>query len=143
MTTPEYVTWDNTMSVGVDILDEDHQRLLDMFNGLLRTNVATRSKDDLQALLGGLREYTKVHFSREEEMMRQHDYPNLDTHLAAHRYFVDEIAKLSEEFDNGHAMMLRIDLILLLKEWLIEHIQSVDIQYKPFMIPASAGTVAG
>lgn len=133
MTTPDFVTWDANMSVGVGVLDDDHRRLLDMFNGLLRTNVATRGKEDLKALLTDLRDYTDVHFSREEAMMRVHRYPDLEAHLAAHRYFIDEIAKLQTEFESGHAMMLRIDLILLLKEWLIEHIQTVDTRYKPYM----------
>lgn len=138
MTTPDFVTWDTNMSVGVDVLDDDHRRLIDMFNGLLRTNVATRGKDDLKALLTGLRDYTDVHFSREEGMMREHGYPDLDSHLAAHRYFIDEIAKLHDEFESGHAMMLRIDLILLLKEWLIEHIQTTDVRYRPYMADAPA-----
>ena len=39
-------------------------------------------------------------------------------------------------------MMLRIDLILLLKEWLIEHIQSVDMRYKPFMTDSAGAATA-
>ncbi|MGQ9365227.1 bacteriohemerythrin [Azospirillum sp. ST 5-10] len=138
----DYVAWDQNMSVGVDVLDGDHKRLLDMFNGLLSGGVSNRSKDDLSALLADLRDYTDVHFRREEEYMAQAGYPDLETHKAAHRYFVDEVEKIRREFDASHAVMLRIDLILLLKEWLIEHIQSVDARYKPFLA-ASDGAVAG
>lgn len=137
----EHVAWDESMSVGVGVLDDDHKRLLDMFNGLLKTGVSTKSKDDLVPLLEGLRDYTDVHFRREETFMERHAFPDLEAHKAAHRYFVDEVEKLRRELHGNQTMMLRIDLILLLKEWLIEHIQSTDKQYKPYMAEGDAATV--
>lgn len=129
----ELVAWDDKMSVGVDVLDDDHRRLLDMFNSLLENGVARRNKEALSALLGDLREYTQVHFAREEGYMQRNAFPDLDAHMAAHRYFVDEVEKLCRDFEGGNETMLRIDLILLLKDWLIEHIQSTDRQYKPYV----------
>lgn len=133
----DHVAWDQKMSVGVEILDDDHKKLLDMFNRLLKSGVATKDRDDLTGMLSGLRDYTNVHFTREEELMERQGYPDLDAHKAAHRYFVDEVQKLYQDYDESNTMMLRIDLILLLKEWLIEHIQSVDARYKPFMTEAA------
>lgn len=129
----EFIAWDETMSVGVETLDLDHKRLLTMFNELLSSGVANRSKDDLSALLLSLEDYTQFHFSREEDEMAACGYPDLEAHREAHRYFVTEIARQREEFDGGDAVMLRIDLILLLKEWLLEHIQGTDKKYTPFM----------
>ncbi|WP_051340687.1 bacteriohemerythrin [Azospirillum halopraeferens] len=129
----DYVAWEQRMSVGVDVLDGDHKRLLAMFNGLLAGGVSARAKDDVSGLLGDLRDYTDVHFRREEEWMERAGYPDLESHRAAHRHFVAEVEKLRREFDDSHAVMLRIDLILLLKDWLIDHIQTVDMRYKPFL----------
>jgi len=129
----ELVAWDDKMSVGVDVLDEDHRRLLDMFNGLLEYGVAKRNREALSALLADLRDYTDVHFAREEEYLERNAYPELEAHRAAHRFFVDEVEKLCRDFDDGNETMLRIDLILLLKDWLIEHIQFTDMQYKPYV----------
>lgn len=129
----DYVVWDQKMSVGVDVLDGDHRRLLDLFNALLRTGVSKKSKDDLSALLKDLQDYVDVHFTREEQYMDRYGFPDAAAHKAAHRYFIDELAKLQQDFEGSDVMMLRIDLILLLKEWFIEHIQSTDMQYKPYM----------
>jgi hemerythrin len=131
--TMELVAWDDKMSVGVDVLDDDHRRLLDMFNGLLEHGVAKRNKEALSTLLTDLRDYTDVHFAREEGYMERNAFPDLETHKAAHRYFVDEIDKLRQDVEGGNETMLRIDLILLLKDWLIDHIQTVDMQYKPYV----------
>ncbi|PWC52343.1 bacteriohemerythrin [Azospirillum sp. TSO22-1] len=136
----DHVVWDDSMSVGVGILDTDHKRLLEMFNGLLKTGVSTKSKDDLIPLIEGLRDYTNVHFRREEAFMERHGFPDLETHKAAHRYFVDEVEKLAGELNGDHTMMLRIDLILLLKEWLIEHIQTTDKQYQPYLASEDAAS---
>lgn len=138
----EFIAWDETMSVGVEVLDLDHMRLLGMFNELLSSGVANRSKDDLSALLLGLEDYTQFHFAREEDEMAACGYPDLDAHKEAHRHFVREIARQREEFDSGDAVMLRIDLILLLKEWLLEHIQGTDKKYTPFMTGAPAPSSA-
>ena len=137
----DHVVWDDSMSVGVGILDNDHKRLLEMFNGLLKTGVATKSKDDLIPLIEGLRDYTNVHFRREEAFMERHGFPDLEAHKAAHRYFVDEVEKLAGELSGDHTMMLRIDLILLLKEWLIEHIQTTDKQYQPYLVSEDAASM--
>lgn len=137
----DHVAWDSTMSVGVEILDDDHKKLIGMLTVLLENGVASKNRDDLTGLLNSLLEYTNVHFAREEDLMERQGYPDLDAHKAAHLYFIDEVQKLSREYDESNTMMLRIDLILLLKEWLIEHIQSVDMRYKPFMAePTGAAT---
>lgn len=138
----EHVAWNPTMSVGVEILDDDHKKLIGMLTVLLEDGVASKNRDDLVQLLNGLLEYTSVHFAREEDLMDRQGYPDLDAHKAAHRYFVDEVRKLSREYDESNTMMLRIDLILLLKEWLIEHIQSVDMRYKPFMTDSAGAATA-
>lgn len=129
----EFISWDSAMSVGVPVLDQDHQKLLHLFNELLSSGVANRSKDDLTRLLAELEDYTHFHFSREEMCMEECGYPDLENHKAAHQYFIDEIARQRQEFAGSDAVMLRIDLILLLKEWLLEHIQGTDKKYTPFM----------
>ncbi|MBV5336111.1 hemerythrin family protein [bacterium] len=129
----EFISWDESMSVGVESLDKDHMRLLELFNELLSSGIVSRSKDDLRKLLAELAEYTHVHFSREERCMADCGYPGLSTHKEAHRYFVDEVERQRAEFDESDAVMLRIDL---LKEWLLEHIQGTDKKYGPFMVAA-------
>lgn len=129
----EQIAWDSSMTVGVEILDADHRKLLDLFNGLLETEVTQKARDDLETLLGRLLDYTDRHFAREEAMMEQRGYPDIVNHKAAHRFFVEEISKLRSDFESDNTMMLRIDLILLLKEWFIEHIQTTDKRYQPYI----------
>lgn len=130
----DFISWDESMSVGVATLDKDHMRLLELFNDVLSSGIANRNKEDLSKLLQELESYTEHHFSREERKMEQCGFPDLAAHKEAHRYFIDEIARQRAEFEESDAVMLRIDLILLLKEWLLEHIQGTDKKYSPYMI---------
>ncbi|MCG5243081.1 bacteriohemerythrin [Azospirillum doebereinerae] len=132
------VAWDESMSVGVAVLDDEHKTLLDLFNGLLDGGITPANREELSALLTSLRAYVAVHFAREETLMLRRRYPDLDAHLAAHRYFAGEVEKLQHDFEGDNTTMLRMDLILLLKEWFIEHIQETDALYKPFLAGESA-----
>jgi hemerythrin len=132
----DFIAWDKSMSVGVETLDHDHKRLLELFNELLSSGIANRSKEDLSSLLQELADYTETHFSREELCMEKGGYPDIEAHKQAHRYFVDEVERQKAEFSDSDAVMLRIDLILLLKEWLLEHIQGVDKKYTPYVAGA-------
>lgn len=131
-----FVSWEESMSVGVGVLDDDHRHLLNLFNGLLQDGLTDKDRDDLSTLLAELKDYTQVHFAREEGLMQLRNYPDLESHRAAHRYFIDQVGKLHSEFDQSTTAMLRLDLILLLKEWFVEHIQTVDVEYKPFIADA-------
>jgi hemerythrin len=129
----DHVVWDETMSVGVAVLDGEHQHLLKLFNGLLESGITPSNREELSSLLASLNDYVAVHFAREEGLMAGGSYPNLGEHIAAHRYFAAELAKLHEEFDGDDTTMLRMDLILLLKDWFVEHIQQTDALYKPYV----------
>lgn len=129
----DHVVWDESMSVGVPVLDDEHRHLLRLFNGLLESGITPANREELSALLASLNEYVAVHFAREEALMVDGGYPDLDQHLAAHRYFAGEVAGLQAEFDGDNTTMLRMDLILLLKDWFVEHIQQTDALYKPYV----------
>ncbi|SMH33636.1 bacteriohemerythrin [Azospirillum agricola] len=137
-----HVAWDETMSVGVAVLDDEHKRLLDLFNGLLESGITPANREELSALLVSLRDYVAVHFAREEALMERRRYPDLDAHIAAHRYFEGEVDKLHADFDGDNTTMLRMDLILLLKDWFVEHIQETDALYRPYVAGEPAAATA-
>lgn len=138
----EFMEWTKQMSVGIDLLDDDHKRLFDMINSLFVTDARNQNRTHLHNMLVELLDYTNFHFGREEEYMERCHYPGFDTHKAAHQTFITQVTDLKNDFDNGNEIMLRIDLILLLKDWLLEHIQTTDQLYRPFVNPKSLDQTA-
>jgi hemerythrin-like metal-binding protein len=77
--------------------------------------------------------YTKEHFSSEEELMQQHNYPGYLAHKAEHDRLVKEAGALMEKHQSG-AMSLSIETSTFLKKWLTNHILVVDKKYSSFFL---------
>ena len=53
-----------------------HKRLLDLINQLYVSMKAGGSKESVQTSVDALIEYTRTHFSMEEDLMRKNSYRN-------------------------------------------------------------------
>lgn len=131
-----FMTWTDDMSVGIDTLDDDHKQLFAILNRLVEGGGGGSSRQELQAMLGELVDYANDHFSREEAMLASRNYPDLAKHREIHADFTGQVRAMAEEFESSSNVMLKIDLILLLKDWLFDHILSTDMKYRPFVTGA-------
>lgn len=73
-------------------------------------------------------QYTKFHFSREEEAMKRHGYGQFLEHLREHEKLADQVFEFAEQYKAGRTT-LSIGLMNFLKEWLKQHILKSDRQY--------------
>ncbi|MCW8925310.1 MAG: hemerythrin family protein, partial [Xanthomonadales bacterium] len=87
----------------MDILDQQHRRYIDLLNVYLKEateqlateNKSNKLKESFCFLLG----YAAEHFSTEEEIMKEKDFPNYEAHRKEHLYFMNHVAKLSRELE--------------------------------------------
>ena len=81
-----YVTWQNWMSVGVPLVDSDHQVLVSLINQVHSCMESGQEYTVLASVLHSLADYTDYHFSEEEKLIRQwalhgtHGAPHLQAH---------------------------------------------------------------
>ena len=68
------MTWTDSMSVGVKVLDDDHKKLVDMVNELHDGILEGHRHEALAHVLDQLVHYTKVHFAREEQLFDKTKY---------------------------------------------------------------------
>ena len=63
--------WDNYYNTGIDIVDKEHQQLVNLLNALIGVLVNKQqiTEKELFLLLDKLEEYAQVHFSDEEKIM--------------------------------------------------------------------------
>ncbi len=88
------LTWSEKPSVGVDEIDDDHRRLVNLFNLFAHENASGENPDYLEAILEELISNTLGHFRHEERFMLKHGYEDLDAHKDQHQQLflgVDEI----------------------------------------------------
>ncbi len=79
------IVWDNILSIGVDEIDEDHRKLIHIFNILNHAVAEKESPEYLAACLDELIYCTVWHFSHEERLMLKFRYPEAEAHKTEHR----------------------------------------------------------
>ena len=124
------VEWCERFSVGVTELDEDHKRLIGLIDQLFSAYRDKTLSGEVDSILENLIEYTDAHFKHEEDLLRQHDYPGLHEHEAAHRSLVSALLKIRLDWNDGESESAVLKLAGLLKNWLVEHIVGLDRHYQ-------------
>ena len=125
----EKLAWKKEYSVGVPAMDEQHKRLLDMINEL--ADCPTGNAGAVHQILSAMFDYTASHFKDEEAYLKQIGYPRLAEHEEEHAAFVRKMVSF-----NLAAADHVIDAVAVhtyLKQWLVSHILSSDMQYGRFL----------
>ena len=84
------IIWSDILSVEVDEIDEDHRKLVNIFNTLNHAVAEKESPEYLAAVLEELINCTVWHFSHEERLMLKHGYKELKEHKAEHEAVEEE-----------------------------------------------------
>ncbi|TAN45683.1 MAG: bacteriohemerythrin [Rhodospirillales bacterium] len=124
--------WNDRMSVGIEVFDNDHQKLVYMLNNLFDGMQAGKAKDVLGPILDGLIEYTKTHFAREEEAMARFSYQEFASHKREHDDLTKQVIEVQTKFHQDLTASLSMEVMNFLKNWLVKHIQGTDRKYTPF-----------
>lgn len=123
--------WTESISVSVKELDKQHQKLFDMINSLYEAMKTGKGRDVLGGIFESLLDYTSVHFKNEEVLFDQYNYPDKANHKAAHKAFIEKVTGLYSKFKGGDTLV-SVDVLNLLKDWLVEHIMKIDKNYSNF-----------
>lgn len=125
-----YVKWDDSYSNGIELFDDQHKGLFKLINELHDGIRDKKNREALGVALGGLMEYTKTHFTDEENAMQSTNYPGYAQHKNEHVAFIIQVADIHDRFRDGDPVMT-MELVGLLVNWLKHHIQTVDRAYGP------------
>ena len=133
----EKIIWDDRFNLQIDEIDQQHRRLVDIMNRLIATEDEKASDEDIADILGAMTNYLGYHFDTEEQLMLDHGYPELESHREEHQTFVTQTAYFIATYRQGGAS-LKNDILLFLKEWLVEHIVKSDGAFGDFLKDANA-----
>lgn len=126
-----FIVWDSSLSVGIDIIDEQHKQIIDSINKLDKVIKSRDSldsyTDELQIVINDLINYTVIHFNFEEEMLEKANYQFFNAHKKAHDSFAGRVLKYQERLLAGEDVAK--ELVHELKTWLLNHIKREDKDY--------------
>ena len=125
------ITWSDTYSVQVRQFDDQHKKLIEMVNDLHDAMKIGKGKEALGKILKSLIQYTAMHFSSEERLMKQHNYPDYEQHKKEHNQLVMKVQDVQKKYLEGSTILSQ-EVMNFLKEWLRNHIQGEDKKYGIF-----------
>ncbi len=128
-----YVEWKQEYSVGIDSIDQQHMKLLNLINQLQTAVDYSTGEQFEREALDELVDYTKTHFSYEEGLMRDNDYPDFIEHKAQHERMFKKVEEVLSVYEQDHETAM-LNAAEYLKEWLIGHINGTDKQYSSYLI---------
>lgn len=131
----EFFEWGEKYSTKIQEFDNDHKKLFKLFNGVYQQVFECEDLEEERNLtkktLTKLLEYVKYHFTAEEELMIKFNYPAYVEHKKEHEYYIEEVNKFVQQYNNGVAA-LSFPTFMFLKEWITKHILGRDKDYGQF-----------
>lgn len=132
----EYIEWGSQYEVGIELIDHDHQKLVGLLNQVVSASHYNMGEGYVKGVIDELIEYTKYHFEREEELMRDNNWSDIDAHVKQHRAMVEQVETFSNKYtgDSDDQEELSTEIHHFLKSWLLDHIVSTDKELGQFLI---------
>ena len=127
---PLYIVWQEKNILGIPIIDEQHRSIVSTINTLFYFSQKGKSDQLIDSALDSLKEYTRIHFTTEEDMFYTCNYPEAEKHISYHREFAAHVDKMLQEPDDEDKM---VRVMTFLKKWWIQHINNEDRKYVPYV----------
>lgn len=121
--------WKDEYNIGVDIIDNEHQKLFKIINGLFALGEEERKNPKVcQDAIKYLKQHVMSHFEDEELYMKSIGYEDLGTHKRVHRGFrEDTLPALEQELiDENYSSSSVNHLLGVCAGWLIGHTLTED-----------------
>ena len=122
------IPWEERFSVHVQEIDAQHQRLLQMIDDLHTAMTERRGREVLLEIVERMIDYARSHFATEEAYMERFKYPGYVRHRAEHAGFSAKAVELHGRLRSG-ALVLSLEVINFLREWVTNHILVSDQAY--------------
>ncbi|MDR0402538.1 MAG: bacteriohemerythrin [Treponema sp.] len=130
-----FVVWDDRYSVGIQLIDDQHKKLIELTNDLYDA-----CREGTEAVAAHFREaihgtvaYVKYHFAAEEKLLEQVKYPDFAVHKKEHESFVIKVLEDVKEFEEGKKFIPNV-FVRYLKDWILAHIAVEDKKYAEYIL---------
>lgn len=124
-----WVNWDDSLSVGIDSIDEQHHYLVDLINDLYEVVSNKSGAREVARLIKATDAYAKVHFRAEEQMMEHYGYAGIKQQVQQHHAFEARIREFYQEL-HDNPLVAQYEVLSYLRDWLIKHILVEDAKLR-------------
>jgi hemerythrin-like metal-binding protein len=123
--------WSAQYETGIFLVDTQHKKLVEAINTLHDAMKDGKGKEKAEATLTFLVDYTVQHFTAEEGLMKQKNYPDFVNHKAVHDKLIAEVKDMKTKYVAGKVLPMQVSSFM--SDWLKNHILGTDKKYVPFL----------
>jgi hemerythrin len=125
--TSRLVEWNDSYKIGEASIDEQHQELF------MRAADIIAAVNHESQMLSALRlyQYTRTHFSHEEELMRRGNYPDIAAHLLQHETLLRQLQLFLQHITRD--TLVKDELEDFIAQWFLGHIANSDQKLASFL----------
>jgi len=130
----ELITWSNSLSCGIKLIDDQHKGLVLLVNDLFKHVTGNQTQEDkyFSKVIHETIKYIKVHFATEEKIMIATKYAGFAEHKKAHDSFTLTVIQKVMDYNEGKIITLS-SLTKFLKGWILSHIAIMDKEFFEYL----------
>lgn len=128
------LTWKDSFSIGIAEIDRQHRELFLRIDDLEEAIKSGKENSGIINIFKFLDEYVQRHFKAEEELQSRYRYPHLAMHAAEHEAFKKRLKGIESTLNaENPSEKLAVQTKMLLTQWLISHVTSLDTELKSYI----------
>ena len=121
---------DKSMEVGVKLIDDQHKELIARINAFVQLGVKSYTPEETKNLMDSLGSYIRKHFTDEQKLHTDSNYPEASWHKGQHALYIKEFEDLCNEYNkNGVSATFTLKLTNSIIGWIVKHIKSADVKF--------------
>ena len=114
-------------------MDDQHQIMIEIINHLYEAIRLGNGDHELRKIIDQMVDYTRFHFSSEEALLYENNYPEYHIQKLEHTRFTQKVIHFQDQIRNGD-IILTTEVLIFLKVWWTEHIRGQDQKYSQYLI---------
>jgi hemerythrin-like metal-binding protein len=126
------IEWDDSLKLGIAVVDRQHERLIEIINRLYEATLEGRGADVIGEIMDELIIYTATHFSMEEKYFAQFNYADAEEHKQEHDALIEKVTAFVDAFEKAPAesrAALAKELLQFLQIWWRYHMMDTDSKF--------------
>ena len=120
------ILWDNSYSIGNEVIDKQHRELIEYFNAAHEHMLSNQNTGSLGInALVRLVEYCRYHFAFEEEYMEEIGFTEIQRHKEIHKAFYTKLNQDLQQLGQRE-LVLTSEILKTFENWIVHHILNED-----------------
>jgi hemerythrin len=131
------LAWTDQLATGNRPIDHQHKQLFQLCNDLHAAMSRREGERAVGRTLSALAVYVVAHFRMEETLMLKSGYDGLEAHREAHQIMTNQVERMIDHYNSTGLDPTQV--LRLLEEWLIVHVQDDDKTMAQFLMSCPQG----